>query len=117
MPRRRRPPYRSEGRILTNHADRLPNPTNIQKIPTARAEDPESFDKLMKDGVADIVRKQVELKNDIHSGLLLDSRVVELTKARHPIFVIMSSSKSLFFKNLKVKSRALGQIAAQEPGI
>jgi hypothetical protein len=44
--------------------------------------------------------------------LLLDSRVVELTKARHPIFVILSSSKPLFFKGLKVELRALGQIAA-----
>jgi hypothetical protein len=42
----------------------------------------------------------------------LDSRVVELTKAHHPIFVILSSSKTLFFKGLKVALRALGQIAA-----
>ena len=44
--------------------------------------------------------------------LLLDSRAVELTKARHPIFVILSSSKSFFFQSLKVEWRALDQIAA-----
>src|SRR5262245_38900828 len=58
---------RSEGRILTTHAGRLPNPTNIREILTARADDPEKFDALMKGGVADMVRKQVALKNDIHS--------------------------------------------------
>ena len=44
--------------------------------------------------------------------LLLDSRVVALTKARHPIFVILSSSKPLSFKRLQVELKALGQIAA-----
>ena len=58
---------RSEGRILTTHAGRLPNPTNIREILTARADDPKKFDTLMKGGVADMVRKQVELKNDLHS--------------------------------------------------
>jgi 5-methyltetrahydropteroyltriglutamate--homocysteine methyltransferase len=58
---------RSEGRILTTHSGRLPNPTNIRAILAARADNPEKFDTLMKDGVADMVRKQVELKNDIHS--------------------------------------------------
>jgi 5-methyltetrahydropteroyltriglutamate--homocysteine methyltransferase len=58
---------RSEGRILTTHSGRLPNPTNIRAILAARADDPEKFDTLMKDGVAAMVRKQVELKNDIHS--------------------------------------------------
>jgi hypothetical protein len=58
---------RSEGRILTTHAGRLPNPTNIREILTARTDDPEKFDALMKGGVADMVRKQGELKNDIHS--------------------------------------------------
>jgi 5-methyltetrahydropteroyltriglutamate--homocysteine methyltransferase len=58
---------RSEGRILTTHAGRLPNPANIREILAARANDPATFDALMQDGVADMVRKQVELKNDIHS--------------------------------------------------
>jgi hypothetical protein len=44
--------------------------------------------------------------------LLLDSRVVALTKACHPIFVILSSSKPLSFKCLQVELKALGQIAA-----
>jgi hypothetical protein len=55
----------SEGRILTTHSGRLPNPTNMREILAARADDPEQFDELMKGGVAAIVRKQVELKNDI----------------------------------------------------
>ena len=58
---------RSEGRILTTHSGRLPNPTNIREILTARADDSEKFDALMKGGVADMVRKQVALKNDLHS--------------------------------------------------
>ena len=58
---------RSEGRILTTHSGRLPNPPNMREILAARADNPETFDELMKGGVADLVRKQVELKNDIHS--------------------------------------------------
>jgi 5-methyltetrahydropteroyltriglutamate--homocysteine methyltransferase len=58
---------RSEGRILTTHAGRLPNPANIREILAARANDPATFDALMQEGVADMVRKQVELKNDLHS--------------------------------------------------
>src|SRR5215831_18226504 len=78
---------RSERRILTTHAGRLPNPTNIREILTARADDPEKFDALMKGGVADMVRKQVALKNDIHSDekfwkardqMYYDSRATEV---------------------------------------
>ena len=58
---------RSEGRILTTHAGRLPNPTHMSEILAARASDPGQFDELVKGGVAEIVRKQVELKNDLHS--------------------------------------------------
>ena len=58
---------RSEGRILTTHAGRLPNPTHMREILAARADDPNKFDELVKKGVAEMVRKQVELKNDIHS--------------------------------------------------
>ena len=65
---------RSEGRILTTHAGRLPNPTNIREILSARADDPEKFDALMKGGAADMVRKQVALKNDLHSDGELKAR-------------------------------------------
>jgi len=44
--------------------------------------------------------------------LLLASRVVELTKARHPILVLLFSLKPLFFKGLKIELRALGHFAA-----
>jgi hypothetical protein len=39
---------RSEGRILTTHAGRLPNPANIREILAARANDPATFDTLMQ---------------------------------------------------------------------
>ena len=58
---------RSEGRILTTHSGRLPNPANMRDIVAARADSPERFDALMQGGVEDMVRKQVELQNDIHS--------------------------------------------------
>ena len=59
---------RSTERILTTHAGRLPNPDNIAAIQQARAEgDQATFDRLVKAGVADRVRKQMELRNDIHS--------------------------------------------------
>ena len=46
------------------------------------------------------------------SRLLLDSRVVELTKARHPIFVILCSSKPLFFKGLNIELRGYRRLTA-----
>src|SRR5437867_1352130 len=59
---------RSTERILTTHAGRLPNPDNITEIQKARAAaDQATFDQLVKAGVADRVRKQIELRNDIHS--------------------------------------------------
>ena len=46
----------------------MPNPTNIGDIMEARAgDDREKFDALVTAGVAGLVRKQLELKNDIHS--------------------------------------------------
>jgi 5-methyltetrahydropteroyltriglutamate--homocysteine methyltransferase len=58
---------RSTERILTTHAGRLLNPDNIVAIQQARAEgDQVAFDRLMQAGVADRVRKQIELRNDIH---------------------------------------------------
>ena len=59
---------RSTERILTTHAGRLPNPDNIAAILHARADDdPATFDRLVQSGVADLVRKQMVLRNDIHS--------------------------------------------------
>ena len=59
---------RSTERILTTHAGRLPNPDNIAAIQKARADgDQATFERLMQAGVADRVRKQRELRNDIHS--------------------------------------------------
>ena len=58
---------RSERRILTTHTGRLPNPPNISELLAARAHDPAKFDELVQGGVADIVRKQMALKNDLHS--------------------------------------------------
>jgi 5-methyltetrahydropteroyltriglutamate--homocysteine methyltransferase len=59
---------RSTERILTTHAGRLPNPDNIAAIQQARADgDQATFDRLVKAGIADRVRKQIELRNDIHS--------------------------------------------------
>ncbi len=59
---------RSTERILTTHAGRLPNPDNIAAIQQARADsDHATCDRLVKAGVADRVRKQMELRNDIHS--------------------------------------------------
>jgi hypothetical protein len=61
---------RSEGRILTTHAGRLPNPANIREILAARANDPATFDTLMQNGVADMVRKQVELNEGVSELLM-----------------------------------------------
>ena len=59
---------RSTERILTTHAGRLPNPDTIAAILQARADaDQATFDHLVQAGVADRVRKQMELRNDIHS--------------------------------------------------
>jgi hypothetical protein len=45
----------------------LPNPDNIAAILHARGNDPAAFDQLVQGGVADLVRKQMALCNDIHS--------------------------------------------------
>jgi hypothetical protein len=60
---------RSERRSLTTHTGRLPNPPNMRELLAARANDPAQFDELVQGGVADLVRKQVALKNDIHSDV------------------------------------------------
>src|SRR4029453_5970769 len=46
---------------------RLPNPPTIRELLAARAHDPAKFDELVQGGVADTVRKQMALRNDLHS--------------------------------------------------
>lgn len=58
---------RSTDRILTTHAGRLPNPSNMSEIVAARTGDQGKYDELVKSGVAEMVSKQIELENDIHS--------------------------------------------------
>ena len=59
---------RSTERTLTTHAGRLPNPANIAEIMEARAGgDQEKFDALVTAGITELVRKQIDLKNDLHS--------------------------------------------------
>ena len=59
---------RSSERILTTHAGRLPNPGNIAEIMEARTGgDQEKYDGLVTAGIAGLLRKQMDLKNDLHS--------------------------------------------------
>src|SRR4029453_7140955 len=58
---------RSESRILTTHTGRLPNPPTMRELLAARANDPAKFDELVQGGVADLVRKQMALKNYLPS--------------------------------------------------
>ena len=59
---------RSTDRILTTHAGRLPNPSNMDAIRKARADgDQPRADALVQEGVVEMINRQVELKNDVHS--------------------------------------------------
>ncbi|MDE2900547.1 MAG: hypothetical protein OXN15_05920, partial [Chloroflexota bacterium] len=59
---------RSTDRILTTHAGRLPNPSNMESIRAARAAgDQARADALVKEGIQEAIRRQIDLKNDIHS--------------------------------------------------
>ena len=58
---------RSTDRILTTHAGRLPDPSNMGEVVAARTGDQEKHDELVRSGVAEMVRKQADLKNDLHS--------------------------------------------------
>ncbi len=58
---------RSTDRILTTHAGRLPNPSNMGEIVAAPTGDPRKYDELVRSGVTEMVNRQVELNNDIHS--------------------------------------------------
>jgi putative SOS response-associated peptidase YedK len=50
-------------------------------------------------------------------GLLLDSRVVELSMASNPTFVILSSLKPLFFNSLQNELPFSDNVGASAPGI
>ena len=58
---------RSTDRILTTHAGRLPDPSNMGEVVAARTGDQGKYDELVKAGIVEMVGKQVELKNDILS--------------------------------------------------
>jgi 5-methyltetrahydropteroyltriglutamate--homocysteine methyltransferase len=59
---------RSTDRILTTHPGRLPNPDNYAEIMQARTSgDQQKFDALMKDAIADMVRRQQAIGIDIMS--------------------------------------------------
>jgi len=59
---------RSTDRILTTHAGRLPNPTNMAEVQKAKASgDQAKIDETVTAGILEAFARQKELKNDIHS--------------------------------------------------
>mgnify|MGYP001356109334 CR=1 FL=1 len=52
---------RSTDRILTTHAGRLPDPSNMGEVVAARTGDQGKYDELVKAGIVEMVGKQVEL--------------------------------------------------------
>ena len=59
---------RSTDRILTTHAGRLPNPTNMAEVQKAKASgDQAKIDEVVTAGILEAFARQRELKNDIHS--------------------------------------------------
>ena len=59
---------RSTDRILTTHAGRLPNPTNMADVQKAKASgDQAKIDEVVTAGILEAFARQRELKNDIHS--------------------------------------------------
>ena len=59
---------RSTDRILTTHAGRLPNPTNMAEVQKAKASgDQVKIDETVTAGILEAFARQKELKNDIHS--------------------------------------------------
>ena len=59
---------RSTDRILTTHAGKLPNPTNMAEVQKAKASgDQAKFDDVVTAGILEAFVRQRELKNDIHS--------------------------------------------------
>ncbi len=59
---------RSTDRILTTHAGKLPNPTNMAEVQKAKASgDQAKIDDVVTAGILEAFVRQRELKNDIHS--------------------------------------------------
>ena len=57
---------RSTNRILTTHGGRMPNPSNIQEFQKAKADgEQKRMDEAMKNGIAEVVRKQVDVDVDV----------------------------------------------------
>jgi hypothetical protein len=55
--------------------------------------------------------------DDLEARLLLDSRVVDLTRSYHLIFVMISFLKPLFFNGLKNERSFLNTMEGEDPGI
>lgn len=59
---------RSADRILTTHAGRIPNPSNMAEVQKAKASgDQSKVDEVVTAGIIESIKRQVDLKNDIHS--------------------------------------------------
>ena len=59
---------RNKNRVLTTHTGRLANPSVVDEVTRARAEGNQTrWDELVKAGIGEVVRKQVQLGNDVHS--------------------------------------------------
>ena len=59
---------RSTDRILTTHAGRIPNPSNMAEVQQAKASgDQPKIDEVVTTGIIESIKRQVDLKNDIHS--------------------------------------------------
>ena len=59
---------RSIDRILTTHAGRLPNPTNMAEVQKAKASgDQSKVDEVVTTGIIESIKRQIDLKNDLHS--------------------------------------------------
>jgi len=59
---------RSTDRILTTHAGRIPNPSNMAEVQNAKASgDQSKIDEVVTAGIIESIKRQIDLKNDIHS--------------------------------------------------
>ena len=59
---------RSTDRILTTHAGRIPNPSNMAEVQNAKASgDQSKIDEVVTAGIIESLKRQIDLKNDIHS--------------------------------------------------
>ena len=77
---------RSTDRILTTHAGRLPNPSNMREVVAARSDDQAKHDELVTSGVAEMVRKQVELKT---------TSIATVNSGRHGTNVTLTAAQTV----------------------